>query len=152
PLPVRYSNPRIEVEPEMMTRMWIAPKEIRLVKSADGKSMVFDQVQMEILTEAFRDHKRRENEGAEDFAAHFTAHFDEFARQYPILAELKRLGKITGIVKWLKENNIPIDLSLFSQYVPKSFPTISSTPATVARYVRYQTPQSLIGGVTYHLS
>lgn len=151
-LPERYSNPSIELELGVTTRMWIAPKEIRLVKSADGSSIFFDHIQMEVLTEAFKEHKHKENEGAEDFAAHFTAHFDEFAKQYPILEELKRLGKITGIVKWLKENNIPIDLSLFTYYIPKSLPTTSKTPALVTHYIKYDRSLPLIGGVSYHLS
>lgn len=149
----RYSDPHVKVslEPQLMYRMWFIPKEIRLIKSPDGRSIVFDQVQMGVLTETFKKQEYRENQAAEDFATHFTSHFDEFARQYPVLAELKRLSKITGIVKWLKENNIPVDLSLFSQYTPRPVPTASTTPAIVSGCERSSIYTPIIGGVTYHL-
>lgn len=78
------------------------------------------------------------------------SHFDEFAIDYPILGELKRLGKITGIVKWIKDNSIPLDLTLFKNYTPK-FGTYYETPTTYTGYLKGVVCY-VIGGVSYSLS
>ena len=151
-LPSRYSDSAISVESELFNRLWFVPKEITLTKSSDGKSILFDQSEMEVLAESKRDNKQEGNAAAQGFAQHFTAYFDDFAREYPVLAELKQLGKITGIVKWIKENNIPLDLSLFSSYIPKGAPTPTITPTFYFPYARGSQIRCVIGGVAYHLS
>jgi len=149
----RYSDPHLKVIPALFNRIWFVPREITLIKSRDGQSIIFDRVEMEVLTESKRKNKTKENEAAEDFATHLTAHFDQFAQQYPILEELKRLGKITSIVKWVKDNNIPLDLSLFRAYTPKSVATPFTTPAIAVSYLRPGLHvHPLVGGVVYQLS
>ena len=99
-------------------RMWFVPKEISLVQSSDNSSMLFNTASMELLTETkFKDNVTSDPV-AEAFASHFTQHYDEFADERPILGELKRQGKITAVVKWIRDNNIPFDLSYFDNYTP----------------------------------
>lgn len=152
-LPSRYANRHMNVESGITNRMWFVPQEITLTKAPDGKSIVFDRAEIAVLTEATRNTRVLKNEGAEAFAHHFTTHFNHFSQHHPILEELKRLGKITGIVKWMKENNIPLDLSLFGAYTPKPAHTPYSTPATFFPYMRPGMQLNwVIGGVFYHLS
>ena len=66
---------------------------------------------------------------AEAFADHFTEHYNDFANERPILKELLRLGKIVGVVKWIKDNDIPFDLSFVENYTPEYFDTDEYTPA-----------------------
>lgn len=148
----RYADPHFKMEPNLFNRMWFVPREVILAKSPDGKSIVFDRIEMEVLTESKRKNKQKGNTAVEGFARHFTDHFEEFSKQYPILAELKHLGKITAIVKWMKENNVPLDLSLFSNYIPKSAFTPFTTPTTYFPYARGMQIGCLTGGVIYHLS
>ena len=138
--------PRLEI----FNRMWFQPKDISLSKSLDNKSFIFDKVEMQVLTESQIRNKISGHRVAEDFANHFTNHFDEFAIDYPILGELKRLGKITGIVKWIKDNSIPLDLTLFKNYTPK-FGTYYETPTTYTGYLKGVVCY-VIGGVSYSLS
>ena len=99
-------------------RMWFVPQRITLSESQDGTSMVFNEARMEVLTESTFKKKGVRDKAAEKFASHFTEHYDDFSREYPILTELKRLGKITAIVKWIHEKNLPFDLSFFQNYAP----------------------------------
>jgi len=151
-LPNRYADPNFKAKNEMHNRLWFVPKEMLLTKSPDGKSILFDRAEIEVLTESKRKNKQRSNSAAESFAKHFTDHFDVFSAKYPILAELKRLGKITAIVKWIKDNQIPLDLSLFNSYTPKSAPTPSTTPTIWFPYVKGSQIGFVTGGVVYHLS
>ena len=106
-----------------LIRFWFIPDQITLVETEDHKGMVFSDVRMKVMTEALLQGLPTDHPASREFAEHFTAHYDEFARQLPILEKLKNLGKITAIVKWLRENNIPFDTSFFSNYQPKRMET-----------------------------
>ena len=133
--------------PYFTWRMWFIPQKISLVQSEDGTSMVFDEVRMQVLTESqfkgsnYRDH------AAETFASHFTQNYDGFANEFPVLQDLKRLGKITGVVKWIKDQEIPFDLSFFRSYAPQ----FVSTPTYTHQIGDAEYRMVISGGVTYHL-
>ena len=134
---------------ESSTRFWFQPKEVRLVRSEDGTSMVFDEVSMEVLTESkFQDNVVGDPE-AEAFAAHFTQHYDEFAEEWPILKDLKRLGKVVAVIKWIKDNNIPIDLSFIENYDIEYFSTPDNTPAITVEGQHGTCHITITGGVSY---
>ncbi|RMG94718.1 MAG: hypothetical protein D6706_13345 [Chloroflexi bacterium] len=79
---------------------------------------------------------------ARTFAQNITQHYDDLAAMgilnvtrrdannnnvtYNPLKKLKRLGKIVAVLRWLKENNIPIDLSFMEGYTPKKVNTKST--------------------------
>lgn len=109
-------------------RMWFVPQKISLIESEDGKSVMFDDVKMQVLTEAQMDGQKTDFAPCIDFAKHFTDHYDEYAKEFPVLKDLKDLGKITAIVKWLKDNQIPFDISFFINYQPKYVQTPQYTP------------------------
>jgi len=114
-------------------RFWFQPKEIKLVQSSDGQSMVFDTVSIELLTEYTLQGGipgQELNPEAEAFATHFTEHYDEFAEEFPIFQELKRLAKVVAVVRWIRDNNIHIDLGWLEQYDLAYFDTPETTPAT----------------------
>ena len=111
-------------------RMWFTPQEVKLSESVDGDAMLFDSVKMQLLTESTKNGVVGSDPFAEAFASHFTANYDAFAAERPILQELKRLGKMTAVVKWIKDNNIPFDLSFFKNYTPEYHATTGYTPQT----------------------
>ncbi|MEX0961327.1 MAG: RHS repeat-associated core domain-containing protein [Simkaniaceae bacterium] len=104
-------------------RMWFVPEQITLVEDESHKGMVFSDFRMKVLTEAQFSGSTKDYSACREFAEHLTVHFDEFARQFPILEKLKQLGKVTAIVKWLKDNNVPFDTTFFSNYQPKIIET-----------------------------
>lgn len=114
-------------------RFWFQPKEVTLVQSSDGRSMAFDSVSIELLTEYTREGGipgQEINPEAEAFAAHFTEHYDEFAAEFPVFQDLKRLAKVVAVVRWIRDNEIPIDLGWLAQYDLAYFDTPETTPAT----------------------
>jgi RHS repeat-associated protein len=137
-----------EIPFPITSRMWFVPQKISLVQSEDGTSMMFDKVHMQVLTESKFFGNTYYDHAAEKFSAHFTQNYDGYANEFPILHELKRLGKITGVVKWIKEKNLPFDLSFFKNYSPQFIGTPTYTPQVL------DIEQGIImsGGVTYHLS
>jgi RHS repeat-associated protein len=130
-------------------RMWFVPEKISLVQSEDGSSMVFDQVRMQVLTESKFKGSHLRDRAAEKFATHFTQNYDAFAQQFSVLQGLKRLGKITAIIKWIKEQGLPFDLAFFKNYTPAYVNTPSFTDQiTVGCF----NPLVVIsGGVIYRL-
>jgi RHS repeat-associated protein len=135
------------------TRMWFQPKEVRLVPSTDGNSMVFDEVSMELLYESKSGNKVVSDPQAAAFASHFTQNYDAFAAEWPILQELEQLGKVVAIVKWIEDNQIPVDLSFLDNFPIEFFSTPTTTPVITVQGTRNFGPLfcslSLRGGVSY---
>ncbi|WP_316359645.1 RHS repeat-associated core domain-containing protein [Candidatus Neptunichlamydia sp. REUL1] len=130
-------------------RLWFVPQRISLAESPDGNSMAFSEARMEILTESTLMKKGFiDDRAAERFAYHFTKYYDHFSQEYPILTELKRLGKITAVVKWICEKNLPFDLSFFRSYTPNYFKTPKYSPIAA----NMSEGQYLVGGVAYTLN
>ncbi|UCD80392.1 MAG: cadherin-like domain-containing protein [Desulfobacterales bacterium] len=153
-LPNRYvAQPDKIPGDRFSNRMWFVPQEISLIQSDDDSSMVFNTVEMELLTESKFQDNVVDNPVAEEFAAHFTQHYDDFAvdTEFPILAELKRLGKITSVVKWIRDNNIPFDLSFFENYTPTNYATPEYTPETSVTAAYPGGTITMTGGVKYRL-
>ncbi len=132
-------------------RMWFVPEKISLVQSADGTSMLFDQVRMQVLTESKFHGSPVQDLAAEKFATHFTQHYEDFSYQYPVLDELKRLGKITAVVKWIKDHDLPFDLAFFKDYTPHFMNTPSFTNEITTGDIIHGKVIILNGGVVYHL-
>ena len=153
-LPHRYAAKPDKIPGDRFSnRMWFVPREISLIQSDDDSSMVFNTVAMELLTESKFNDNVVGNQVAEEFAAHFTQHYDDFAvdREFPILRELKRLGKITSVVKWIRDNNIPFDLSFFENYNPANYATPEYTPETSVTAAYPNGTITMTGGVKYRL-
>jgi RHS repeat-associated protein len=157
---------------DLINRMWFVPEKVSLALSEDGKSLLFSDVKIQLLTESQFTGAGKDPEACIEFAEHFNAHFEEFAREFPILEQLKTLGKVTAIVKWLKEEKIPFDTKLFAAHEPNFCFTPDMTPATkriteeetlvrlrphkkskYLKHVHSHPIKSLktVGGIVYHL-
>ena len=134
---------------EGSTRFWFQPKEVKLVRSTDGISMVFDAVSMEVLTESMFQGGTVDDPEAEAFAAHFTQHYDDFAQEWPILKDLKRLAKVVAVIKWIRDNDLPIDLGFVDNYTIEYFSTPDTTPATTVQGSNGTCQITITGGVSY---
>lgn len=143
------------VEGKHSIRMWFTPKEMKVGKSEEEEgAMVFQEVSMQVLTESkFKNNVLGDPE-AEAFAAHFTKHYDEFAEEFPIFKELLQLGKVVSLVKWIHDNNVPLDLSLLENHDVSLVDTPEHTPETTASSSRVvdkrERTTTFTGGVTYH--
>lgn len=141
-------------------RFWFNPKEIVVQPSADGKSMEITKAEMQVSTEAaFASNGQVEGtQDAQYFAAWFTNNYDAIAEEqvvmdgagqpHKIYKELKQLAYLAGVVKWISDNNIPLDLSFLKDYQPTPYPEAPRvTPVTtVSRF------QNFGGGVSITVS
>lgn len=136
-------------------RIWFEPDQVSLKKTSEGSSMVFDEVSMKALAVA-EDPVTGEDVdptvAGDLFSAFLTDHYDEIAIQYPVLNELKRLGKITAVVKWMKDNNIPLDLSFVEGYDPAFAVTPDYTSLDTVQRTVGSTVFTIEGGVKYRLN
>lgn len=119
------------------TRMWFVIEDMRLEmvvkETADRKALCFGKATLKVKAEYI---SKEKNPGvdpiAEDFARHFTLHFDDFAKEFPVLERLRELAKISAIVKWLRNSDKPVDLSFLNDYEFIKVPTPEETPGITA--------------------
>ncbi|GEM_PF-3542208 len=139
-------------------RNWFVPGEIVLKKSDDGQSMIFERATIKLQSRFIQflpDGTLVDVPGTSPVTDRFTTfindHYDEFAAQKPELAELKQLAKIVGVVKWLYDNNIAVDLSWMKDYQVKYVKTPTTTPGVVAKKTTDDGTYSTIsmGGVDF---
>lgn len=137
-----------------INRYWFVPKNMSIHKTRKGKDIAFKKTTMKVMTESTFNNKVFKHDDSEYFAKFFTDNYEELSKEYPVLKELKRLAKITALVKWIRENDIPLDLSLFANYKPKHKDTPTTTPAITVSHLfeinNFTNTLSILGGVTYH--
>ena len=129
-------------------RIWIEPEKVELELAEDRQSLLFTTAKMQALVHSSTEPDLLEA-GSIEFAKMFTKHYDTLAQEFPVFQELKRLGQITAVVKWIKENRLPFDCQSFSGrqvpmceticYTPEQrvpYTTQSITPAALDRFKR----------------
>lgn len=115
------------------SRMWFVIENMKLdlevKESSDRNTLVFGKSSLKVKAEYM---SGQENPGVDPnsarFAEHFTIHYDEFAREYPILEKLKEIAKIAAIAKWLKNTGKEIDLSFLDENEFIKIPNPKTTP------------------------
>ncbi len=149
-------------KPNTWHRMWFVIEDIRLhlpvKESTDRNSIKFGKAAIKVKAEYI---SKEKNPGvdpvADRFAKHFTLHYDDFAKDFPVLERLREVAKISAIAKWLRNSGKPIDLSFLNEYEFIKVPTPEKTPGIIAskskswqsgNVIRNQT-YSLYGGVDF---
>jgi hypothetical protein len=51
-----------------------------------------------------------------ELAGYTTEHYRELAKAFPILKDLEEVAKAVTVVRWLKKNNVPVDLAWAKSY------------------------------------
>lgn len=122
---------------ETFMRFWITPEEVPLYRG--DNSLFFGPVLMQVNTEemfltskGLASSGGKQNPVAEKFAAHFTEHYDAFAREEESFARVKELAKAVAVAGWLYEAGIPIDLSWTEPYLQEQVPTLEQVEALSA--------------------
>jgi YD repeat-containing protein len=136
------------------SRYWISPANITLKEASSSDAFVFDNVQMQVETEALVGNMDPAwVTASEDFATHQTNNYDAFANEVPAYGEVKQLAKIVGVVKWIKDNGIGVDFEWAKDYetvsttTPDEFPMITTPSIDGGMYEHYA-----FGGVDYGTS
>ena len=122
---------------DVSVEFWFAPKTVAIESYSEGesvnqpKSFVFTEMSMQVFVRIINNSDGSEASPgtynpailyrANAFADNLTEHYSDYAalEGFEVLQKLQRLGKITGLVRWLKVNDIPVDLSFMDDYVPE---------------------------------
>jgi len=144
------------------SRMWFVIENIRLQmpvkETPDRSGLCFGKASLRVKAEYLSQEK---NPGvdpiAERFAKHFTVHFDDFAKEYPVLERLRELAKISAIAKYLKNSGKPVDLSFLDdhEFIKVDTPrntsgiTVSKSKSWQSGNTTHTQTYSLAGGVDF---
>ncbi|MCX6031850.1 MAG: hypothetical protein NT169_21430 [Chloroflexi bacterium] len=133
-------------------RFWFVPTDMKVGLSANGRAMRFIDASLKVENECLDEYLKPlpgcRAPAADAFAAHLTAHYDEYAAQFPILRQLKELGKLVSLAKWLRDQKIPLDLAWLNARGRAAVETPFTTPAlTVTREIS-ATPTTATGTLT----
>ena len=140
-------------------RKWFFINQVRLKETADGRAMVFDESINPIRIEA-RFVKWVNGEkmdvscadpAVDAFVQHFNDHYDEFAQAKPALLKLQQLARVAAVVQWIRENEIPLDMSWLSRYQIETVDTPTTTLALTTTLSTDSSQHWLYGGVDFEL-
>jgi len=102
---------------EVQNRMWFVPDNVVLGMAPDDPgAMVFTAASLKVLTEAKMLGGVIPNADGEEFAAHFTQYYDQFAQEQPILEELRRIMKVVSVLQWMRDQGIPLEADWLARY------------------------------------
>jgi hypothetical protein len=111
---------------------WVwTPDEMSLQLVPQTSEFEFVKSSMKVTVWGVREENLRD--GSIEDGAFLSQHYDDFARSFPVLTSLKEAAKTVAVVRWLKQNGVPLDLSW-----ARSYPlTKVTTPDTLQRFSVY---------------
>lgn len=112
-------------------RFWFVIEKVELKHDPTRGSLAFGDVRLRVLTETEMDGhggSDREDPLDAEFCRHITEHYDEYAKDFPILSRLKELAKIAAIAKFICSKNLPVDLAELFLSLPHPVATPDTTP------------------------
>ena len=135
-LQLDFANSGRGYHPHLWSRFWLVPECVAAFVSPDGQSILLGKTKIRVKTETMRwagsklvPSGGQIDETAEVFAKNFTDHYEEFARESPVYAELERLAQVVAIAKWMKAAGIPIDQHWIQVASSQPYLTPSTTPS-----------------------
>lgn len=139
---------------EVGSRYWYYPIVARVLSVGNG--VLLDRCEMAVLTEILSarvDGRPVANlaafthEPSERFAASFTAHFDELAREWKVIGELRSLAALSALSRGLARTNVRPDLGYWlREYAVPEVET--PTEVEVLRNVNRELRFEVYGGVS----
>ncbi|MCO6455657.1 MAG: pre-peptidase C-terminal domain-containing protein [Pirellulaceae bacterium] len=151
------------------SRFWFVPSDVKLIRSDDGQSFVFDRAAVQLLTEDNLLGNGQVDPDAQAFADWFNANYDTIAAEsypYPSLPgyehsfrRLEQAARAIAFARFLRDNRIPIDFSWMEHYTPAYVATPATTPTVMNTRTetwnqgayQYTLTHTITGGVTLDL-
>lgn len=114
------------------TVWWVwTPDEMSLQLVPGTSEFEFAKASMKVTVWGVKEENIRE--GSSTDSEYLSQHYEDFARSFPVLTSLKEAAKTVAMVRWLKQNGVPLDLAW-----AKSYPlTKVDTPDTIRRFSVY---------------
>ena len=104
------------------------PDTMSLQLVSEKKEFEFVKATMKVNVWGVREDNVRPSSRLE--GEYITSHYDEFARAFPVLARLREAAKAVAVVRWLKQNKVPLALAWAQKYPL----TRVDTPDTIPRF------------------
>jgi hypothetical protein len=89
-------------------RTWISPGSFELTESQDGNTIQFVRSSMQFHMEKYSAGKSVSDPMLNEYADELTALYDDLAKAYPILDEMRECEKILVVAGWLKKRGFNI--------------------------------------------
>ncbi len=117
---------------DVWSRFWFVPEDMRFKRAGD--MLLFDDGRMTLKTEyLFQEGASRSDPSNEKFAQFFTERYSEIAVKYPVYQELFEYAKIVSLVKYLKDNDVPLYWFLMAN---KDLVMTEDSPSTVDAFAK----------------
>jgi YD repeat-containing protein len=124
------------------SRLWIVAEDVTLRR--EGSAVVFDTPRMAVRARrqvpdpksptGLRDVDTADDADAAAFAAMFSAHYDELAVESPALARVRELAKAVALAKWLRQQNVPLDLGWVDAMAARRVETVGLVSTLTSRW------------------
>lgn len=119
---------------EVRRRFWFRVPVAEIEQSGDGKSMSISALSMDVQTEYLDSNwqtlpNQPTDPAGQAFASQLTTHYDEYAREFPVLADLRSLAHWVALVHWIQQTEQPFSPDLWLAQQPIAFSTPLTTPA-----------------------
>lgn len=110
--------------------VWV-PDEISLQLAPQKGEFEFVRAAMKVAVWGVREETVSARSRAQ--GEYLTQHYDDFSRAFPVLSRLKEAAKAVAVVRWLKQNKVPLDLAW-----ARSYPLAKvDTPEKIRRFTVY---------------
>ncbi len=130
------SNLRRPDSDKLWNRFWLVPDNLVAFIDPATNTLCFKENGIRVRTETMKLENNKlvsagdlKDPRAEYFANHLTVNYDAFAAQFPVFAELARLARATGIVRWLQESGAPVAHLVENFHVAQDYETPKTTPS-----------------------
>lgn len=135
---------------EVRRRFWFTVPTAEVEQNPDGQSMMITSLSLQVETEYLNSQwetldAQPPDPAGKAFAAHLTDHYDEYAAEFPVFADLKALAHWTALAHWLKQADLPIEPELWLINSPNPYDAPLTTPAITV------TEQRIEGNVEHTL-
>jgi YD repeat-containing protein len=129
-----------------------------LKQTNDGKAIYFDRAEMAVRARevvpgsssptGLRDVDTEEDYVATKFANLFTELYDEIAKESPEFERVRELAKAVAIAKWIKKENIPVNMDWVFEYSNKRIETVGKITAISVQWQKQNQELYSEGGLT----
>ena len=94
--------------PATQGHTWISPGTIEIVESQDGNAMRFGTFKMKFNLEKYSGRQSVADPLLTEYAEELSARYDEIAREYPILQQMREAMKTIVVAGWLKKHGVKL--------------------------------------------
>ncbi len=91
--------------------LWTSPGDFELLESTDGQTLRFGRTPMKFRIEKYEAGRRSvANPQLSAYADLLTTCYDDIAREYPVLHQLRECTKMVAVAQWLKQRGYSVSL------------------------------------------